>query len=122
MAALVHAFWATQSGQLVTNCHQTWACKLKRHVARPRLMAVKFLLSSRAAGLIENLTVDVYGDKVPLRSLGAISVRDAQTLLVSPWDKGVRCDLTCFAAQLQNQAGRQPQLAMFSSRYEPALR
>ena len=41
------------------------------------------------AGLIENLTVDVYGDKVPLRSLGAISVRDAQTLLVSPWDKGV---------------------------------
>ena len=33
--------------------------------------------------------MEVYGDRVPLRSLGAISVRDAQTLLVTPWDKGV---------------------------------
>ena len=57
---------------------------------RPRPMAVQYMLSPLTAGLIENLTVDVYGDKVPLRSLGAISVRDAQTLLVSPWDKGVR--------------------------------
>ena len=39
---------------------------------------------------MENLSVEVYGDRVPLRSLAAISVRDAQTLLVSPWDKGVR--------------------------------
>ena len=43
------------------------------------------------AGLLENLSIEMYGDRVPLRSLAAISIRDAQTLLVSPWDKEVSC-------------------------------
>ena len=36
--------------------------------------------------LIENVKVDYYGTKTPLKGLASISVSDARTLLVRPWD------------------------------------
>ena len=90
MAPLVHTF---QCHSKRPACHQLpldMSMQLKWHARDPQAHGSETHPALLAAGLIENLTVDVYGDKVPLRSLGAISVRDAQTLLVSPWDKGVR--------------------------------
>lgn len=40
-----------------------------------------------SSGLLENITIDVYGTKMPLKSLANISVIDAKTLHVEPWDK-----------------------------------
>ncbi len=37
--------------------------------------------------LIENLKVDFYGAESPLQQMANISVEDARTLVVSPWDK-----------------------------------
>lgn len=38
-------------------------------------------------GLIESIEIDVYGARMPLKSLAAISVTNARTLQVDPWDK-----------------------------------
>ncbi|HBF67457.1 MAG TPA: ribosome recycling factor [Candidatus Magasanikbacteria bacterium] len=39
--------------------------------------------------LVENITVEAYGQKQPLKALAGISVPDAQTLVVQPWDKSI---------------------------------
>ena len=39
------------------------------------------------AALIEDVLVDYYGTKTPIKGLGTIAVLDAQTLIVEPWDK-----------------------------------
>ncbi|MCP5328835.1 MAG: ribosome recycling factor [Steroidobacteraceae bacterium] len=38
--------------------------------------------------LVENLKVDYYGTETPLSQLANITVEDARTLLINPWDKG----------------------------------
>ena len=39
--------------------------------------------------LIEHLKVDYYGSDVPLQQVASVSVEDARTLVVSPWEKNV---------------------------------
>jgi ribosome recycling factor len=39
--------------------------------------------------LVENLKVDYYGAESPLQQVANISVEDARTLVVSPWDKSM---------------------------------
>lgn len=41
------------------------------------------------AALVENVEVDAYGQNQPLKSVAGISVQDARTIVVQPWDKGV---------------------------------
>jgi ribosome recycling factor len=38
--------------------------------------------------LVENLKVDYYGSEMPLTQVANITVEDARTLVVTPWDKG----------------------------------
>ena len=38
--------------------------------------------------LVENLKVDYYGTETPLNQLANITIEDARTLLINPWDKG----------------------------------
>lgn len=48
----------------------------------------KTLRTGRAhAGLIEGLMVEAYGGTMDLKSTASITVLDARTLLVDPWDK-----------------------------------
>lgn len=39
--------------------------------------------------LVENILVEAYGVKTPIKGLGSISVSDQKTILIEPWDKGV---------------------------------
>jgi ribosome recycling factor len=39
-------------------------------------------------GLVENLSVDYYGTRTPLRQIASISIPEARQILISPWDKG----------------------------------
>ncbi len=49
----------------------------------------KKLRTGRAhPSLVENLRVDYYGTETPLSQLANISIEDARTLLINPWDKG----------------------------------
>jgi ribosome recycling factor len=51
---------------------------------------LKKLRTGRAhPSLIEHLKVDYYGSEVPLQQVSNISVEDARTLVVSPWEKGM---------------------------------
>ncbi|MFI4913922.1 MAG: ribosome recycling factor, partial [Steroidobacterales bacterium] len=51
---------------------------------------LKKLRTGRAhPSLIEHLKVDYYGSEVPLQQVASISIEDARTLVVSPWEKGM---------------------------------
>ena len=51
---------------------------------------LKKLRTGRAhPSLIEHLKVDYYGSDVPLQQVANISIEDARTLVVSPWEKGM---------------------------------
>src|SRR3989338_11696830 len=39
--------------------------------------------------LVEDLLVDSYGTKTPLKHIASISAPDARSLVIQPWDKGV---------------------------------
>jgi ribosome recycling factor len=39
--------------------------------------------------LVEDIEVDSYGTKSPLKHIAAIGVEDAKTITVKPWDKGM---------------------------------
>jgi len=46
--------------------------------------------TSRAhAGLIEHLKVNYYGSTLPMNQVATLSVQDARTLIVEPWDKAM---------------------------------
>ncbi len=60
----------------MTKCVQTFAADLKK------------LRTGRAhPSLIEHMKVDYYGTETPLNQLANISIEDARTIVVTPWDK-----------------------------------
>jgi ribosome recycling factor len=49
--------------------------------------------------LLDNVLVDNYGSKTPVKFISSISVEDAKTLRITPWDKGaVKAIETAIAA------------------------
>jgi ribosome recycling factor len=49
---------------------------------------LKKLRTGRAhPSLVENLKVDYYGNEMPLNQVANISLEDARTILITPWDK-----------------------------------
>ncbi len=43
--------------------------------------------------MVENILVEAYGSKTPLKQLASIAVPEARTILIQPWDKGVAKDI-----------------------------
>lgn len=39
-------------------------------------------------GLVENIHVDYYGTKTPLKQIASINIPEARQILIQPWDKG----------------------------------
>lgn len=39
-------------------------------------------------GLVEDVLVDVYGSKMPIKQVANIAVTDAKSISIQPWDKG----------------------------------
>lgn len=51
---------------------------------------LKNLRTGRAnASLVESITVAAYGELTPILHLASISVPDARTILITPWDKSI---------------------------------
>jgi ribosome recycling factor len=40
------------------------------------------------AGLLDGIKVEYYGTEMPINQVATVSVEDARTIVVSPWDKG----------------------------------
>jgi len=50
--------------------------------------------TGRAHGaLVENIPVDAYGSLTPLKQLASISIPDARTIVIAPWDKSILKDI-----------------------------
>ncbi|HLC94892.1 MAG TPA: ribosome recycling factor [Patescibacteria group bacterium] len=52
------------------------------------LEAAKIRTGRANPGLVENLLVDYYGVKTPLKQMASITIPEARQILIQPWDKG----------------------------------
>ncbi len=50
--------------------------------------AAKIRTGRAHPGLVENLLVDYYGTKTPLKQIANINIPEARQILIQPWDKG----------------------------------
>ncbi len=50
--------------------------------------AAKIRTGRANPGLVENLLVDYYGTKTPLKQIANINIPEARQILIQPWDKG----------------------------------
>lgn len=50
--------------------------------------AAKIRTGRAHPGLVENLMVDYYGTRTPLRQIASINIPEARQILIQPWDKG----------------------------------
>lgn len=41
------------------------------------------------ASLIEGISVDAYGQKMDMKAVAGISIQDARSIVIQPWDRGV---------------------------------
>ena len=46
-----------------------------------------------STGLVDTLSVDYYGSKTPLNQIASISVPEARTIVIQPWDKEATSDI-----------------------------
>lgn len=60
-------------------------------------------------GLLDGITVEYYGNQTPLNQVATITVEDARTLAISPWEKGLVPDLE--KALLKSDLGITPSSA-----------
>lgn len=68
----------------------------------------KSIRAGRAnASVLDRVTVDYYGVPTPIRQMAAVSVPEARTLLISPWDKSTLKDIE--KAILTSEIGINPQ-------------
>jgi ribosome recycling factor len=51
--------------------------------------AAKIRTGRANPGLVENLMVDYYGTKTPLKQVANINIPEARQILIQPWDKGM---------------------------------
>ena len=70
---------------------------IKKHADERMLKSVEALrqeLTKMRTGrahtsLLDHVTVDYYGSEVPLNQVANVSVEDARTLMISPWEKNM---------------------------------
>lgn len=42
-----------------------------------------------SASLVENVSVEAYGQRQPLKALAGIGIQDARTIMIQPWDRSI---------------------------------
>jgi len=63
------------------------AARMKKSIEAVR-EELKRLRTGRAhVGLLEHISVEYYGSKVPINQVASLSVEDSRTLVVAPWEK-----------------------------------
>ncbi|WP_446831570.1 ribosome recycling factor [Candidatus Foliamicus sp.] len=60
--------------------------RMDKSVAALRASLARLRTGRAHAGLIDHLTAPYYGNDTPLRQVASITVEDARTLAVSPWE------------------------------------
>ena len=65
-----------------------WEDKMKRNIESMQKDFGNVRTGRATPGMIEKLPVEAYGSEVPLNSMANISVPEARTLVIQPYDKG----------------------------------
>lgn len=63
--------------------------RMQKSVANLRTDLEKIRTGRAHVGLLDHLQVDYYGNMTPINQVANVSVEDARTLLVTPWEKNM---------------------------------
>ena len=63
--------------------------RMKKSVEAIREEMAKIRTGRASTALLDHLRIDYYGNPTPLNQVATVSVSDARTLAVTPWDKSV---------------------------------
>jgi ribosome recycling factor len=63
--------------------------RMAKSVESLRHNLVKIRTGRASTGLVDSIRVNAYGSDVPLSQVAAVSVADARSLVINPWDKGM---------------------------------
>lgn len=63
--------------------------RMAKSVESLRHNLVKIRTGRASTGLVDSIRVNAYGSEVPLSQVAAVSVADARSLVINPWDKGM---------------------------------
>ena len=66
---------------------------LEKSIVHLRQEYAKLQTGRASSFLVESVQVEAYGQKQPLKNVASISVPDARTILIQPWDKTVLKDV-----------------------------
>ena len=61
--------------------------RMEKSVASLKRELLSVRTGRASTGLVENINVDYYGSLTPLNQLSSISIPEARTIIVQPWDK-----------------------------------
>jgi ribosome recycling factor len=68
---------------------KTMQAKMDQSIAAFRQNLVKIRTGRPSPGLLDTVHVDYYGSSLPISQVANVSVLDARTLSVQPWEKGM---------------------------------
>lgn len=66
---------------------QDFKVKLEKIIEHLKIEITSLRTGRASPALVEDLEVDYYGTKTPLKAVAAISSPDARQILIQPWDK-----------------------------------
>ena len=66
---------------------------IEKTIAHLKSEFAKLQTGRATTALVENVLVDSYGQKQPLKALAGISIQDVRTIAIQPWDKGTLGDI-----------------------------
>lgn len=72
---------------------QTLKSDLRKTITHLKEEFAKLQTGRASASLVENVQIEAYGQTQPLKSLAGISVQDAKTIVIQPWDKSTVGDV-----------------------------
>lgn len=78
---------------MINNITQHAKTRMEKTVDALRQEIVKLRTGRAHPGLLEHITVNYYGVSTPLNQVANVSVENARTLMVTPWEKAIVSDI-----------------------------
>ena len=74
---------------MINEIKQDAQARMAKSLDALRHNLVKVRTGRASTGLVDSIRVNAYGSDVPLSQVAAVSVSDARSLVINPWDKGM---------------------------------
>ncbi len=74
---------------MLNDIKQDAQARMTKSIEALRQTLVKVRTGRASTGLVDTIRVSAYGSDVPLSQVASVSVGDARSLLITPWDKSM---------------------------------